>query len=1382
MSKNLTSEQLQLNIIINGDNAQKEIYDLEKSIRSYNSENRKMNKELAEIRAKMSALKNAGKDTGEEYQELANKARLLNQSMDANKRSTKMAADEMERLRKGIEPAKKTISDLNKEITNLRKLRDISTPGTEQWKQYDHQLQSTQDQLNKLTERGKYAKMSLCDMASTTADSIITAYAAFQAFIRPMDKAINRFAQYTDVAADAQKTTGLAADEVDGLSETLEKLDTRTSQDDLMGLVKIAGKLGIEGVDNIEGFVRAADKIAVALNEDLGGDVEESINQVGKIVDIFKLKDELGVEQSLLKVGSTINDLGASSSANEGYIVDFTNRVAGIAPMAGISVQNVMGLAATLDQFGQRSEESSTVFSGVMAKMYKDTDTFARLAGMDVRSFTRLLNEDANEAFLRLVENLKGNTSGISSLVENLGDMALEGKKAIGVLGTLADHTDTLRQQQALANASFEKGTSLTNEFGIKNNTAQASIDKNKKVIDSLTRSLGKELAPAYSLVLSSSTGFLRLLMPMATFMGRNALAFTVASVAIGVWTVAVNWATIANSKFITSLVRMFKFMVTNPIWAVIAALSFLAVKAVEVVLKTDSVAKAMNRVAKASKDASRDMETERAKLDQLFGVLKGAKKGTEQYELAKKAIIDQYGDYLSGLSAEKRTLEDVEGAQRALTDAIIASARAKAMSNAMSDAQARYGEKAGDIYKRMQDDLISKLGNDKGMNLFTRLREGLEAGKPLAKDVLAELYALKEGYGGIWSEIDHIKNAKKMLKVETDAIAAALGKTQTEIAAEQAATANRLAEQERRQREERGRQREEERRQTSDDLKKKQEDEKKAREDYIQSLVDQAKTENQLYDDRLKKAGIFGKKRNDLTGDQLIAFDQLAKDHAENLKKIEDDKIKALEERDKAYTDALTESLKDRFDLLLNRQAAENTALSIELADMLQKRQDSDDEQLRALRKMHAQELAAFTGSGAERARLILSQQAEELAMDQKHYSEQEKMRDGNQARQREQTAAHLREMITEIEDFFKYGFTLSLTDYITLDELTPDQLADLRAKLAAMKQQLLDSTGTGKDPKTPEVARSNVDILGMSREEWTGFFKNLESGKLGIEDLQQAAKALHQVWGTYNEYMNAADSKRLKKYERSTENEKRILKEKLDSGIIEQRDYDNQVAALDENLDKKKDAIERKQAERAKALAIFDAAINTAVAVTEALKVPPPFGFALAAIVAGMGGAEIAAIAAQQYAEGRYPVMGKDDKKVYDAEFVGSVGTGIYSKPSLGLFSETSPELVVDGATTRKLVFDYPQIYRSIMNIARGGVPQFATGRYPETYDTTSTMAANVPSDGYDPEMKRIMIELTSTMKSLQNMELFVSMFGKNGLYPSIKKAERYLQKIKK
>ncbi len=102
---------------------------------------------------------------------------------------------------------------------------------------------------------------------------------------------------------------------------------------------------------------------------------------------------------------------------------------------------------------------------------------------------------------------------------------------------------------------------------------------------------------------------------------------------------------------------------------------------------------------------------------------------------------------------------------------------------------------------------------------------------------------------------------------------------------------------------------------------------------------------------------------------------------------------------------------------------------------------------------------------------------------------------------------------------------------------------------------------------------------------------------------------------------------------------------------------------------------------------------------------------GLAKAAVLTGLMEAAFSGIeAAMQMASGRYPVKGPIDGRTYNAGYAGSPKTGIYDRPTVGLFSERQPEMVIDGPTTRNLRVNYPGVISAIM-AAR---TQFASGQY--------------------------------------------------------------------
>lgn len=409
-----------------------------------------------------------------------------------NKTSEKLKKAELriKQLRKELGLSGMTLGQLTRMQRQLRgELINTATKGTVAYRRLKQEYKAVSAEIRKQRKelRGGPSFGARLSKSLGKAGAIGAALAGIaltiQGLLQGLSATIKGMSDLSDSIADVQKTTGLTRSEVDKLNQSFKKLDTRTSRKQLLKLAQIAGKLGVQGRKNIEGFVKSADKLVVALGEDLGGDAEETIKQVGKLVDLFKVKEKFGLEDGLNKVGSAINSLGAASSASEAFLVDFTKRLGGIAPNANISISNVLGLAATLDQLGQTSEVSSTSMSQLLVSLGQDMPAFAKLAGLEVSEFSRLLEEDANEALIKVVEGAKSTKNGLAGMAETLNSLGVDGARAASVVGVLSNNVDLLREQQALANKEFEEGTSILQEFNTKNNNFAAKIEKLQKVL-----------------------------------------------------------------------------------------------------------------------------------------------------------------------------------------------------------------------------------------------------------------------------------------------------------------------------------------------------------------------------------------------------------------------------------------------------------------------------------------------------------------------------------------------------------------------------------------------------------------------------------------------------------------------------------------------------------------------------------------------------------------------------------------------------------------------------------------------------------------------------------------------------------------------------------
>lgn len=341
-------------------------------------------------------------------------------------------------------------------------------------------------------------------------------------------KSVGEFATMEEAMADTRKYTGLADAAIRELNEDLKKMDTRTSREELNQLAGSAGRLGITSKSAILEFVDAANQIKVALGDDLG---EGAIDNVGKLAMAFGEDERMGLRGAMLATGSAVNELAQNSSAKAGYLVDFTARVAGFGKQLGLTQAQIMGFGAVMDENLLRDEMAATAFGNMLTKMQTDTEKFARIAGMDMKAFTDLLNNDANAAILALADNLR--KADPQNMMKMLDDMGLDGSRAVGVLATLADKIDDVRARQQLATQAYKEATSIEKEYNTMNTTVEAEIEKCKKRFQEMTIELGERLLPIVRYAITGASMFTKVLAELTSFAYQNIGMITKLSVVL---------------------------------------------------------------------------------------------------------------------------------------------------------------------------------------------------------------------------------------------------------------------------------------------------------------------------------------------------------------------------------------------------------------------------------------------------------------------------------------------------------------------------------------------------------------------------------------------------------------------------------------------------------------------------------------------------------------------------------------------------------------------------------------------------------------------------------------------------------------------------------
>ena len=464
---------------------------------------------------------------------------------------TETKAEAMTRALKNLDKSapnelKRTLRELQKELNSGKVQR-----GSAEWQVLTKAIRETKDALDGVNRELRTTQQSswsdrLAEWGNKWMGLVMNVQAFFEVVsgVRAiLQQAVSDYANIEEAKAQVRKYTGLAAEDVNALNESLKAMDTRTSREQLNALAGDAGKLGITSKEQILDFVEAADKINVALGDDLGAG---AVKNVGKLAMLFEEDQRLGLKGAMLATASVINELSQNSSAGAGYLEEFTARVAGVGKQAGLTQAQIMGFAAVLDESMQEDATSATAFSQLITKMYQEPAKFAALAGKDVKEFSRLLKEDANGALLAFLGNMKAQ-GGFDKLAPMFEQMGLDGTRATSVLSSVADKLGNVEKMQRLATEAYSEAVSINNEFAVQNTTVQAGLDKAKKDMQDMRAELGEKLMPVASKMVNFTTLFFKTLYQLISFITNHATTIGTLTAMVIAYTVAVNAAAIAT-------------------------------------------------------------------------------------------------------------------------------------------------------------------------------------------------------------------------------------------------------------------------------------------------------------------------------------------------------------------------------------------------------------------------------------------------------------------------------------------------------------------------------------------------------------------------------------------------------------------------------------------------------------------------------------------------------------------------------------------------------------------------------------------------------------------------------------------------------------------
>mgnify|MGYP004515013345 FL=1 len=463
------------------------------------------------IKQKMQQLDTTTKQGQKESKKLEKELVSYNSAVTQNVTNTErikkainnLSGTSLKELRRALVAAKSELGKTFENDPNLKK------------RQQD--VRTLQAQIDKLT--GAVHKQG---GAWHTALKNLTAYVGmFAVFNQVKTYFVDLFRlnmKFMDQLTDIRKVALSTTDEIANLSRELAKIDTRTSLEELNRIAYAGAKLGIQtqgGTMALAGFVRAADQVNVALKEDLG---EEALTSLAKITEVMGLVDKYGVEKAMLKTGSAIFRLAATSTASSDKIVDFSNRMLALGEQAALTTPDILALGSAVDSMALEPEVAATAFGKLVTELRKGTSPIEKSLGIATGSLKKMIESGRGMDAILTIFRRMGETKNVFALDGLFKDLGSDGARLVKTMVTMAAKNGMLTKAVEESNKAFNEGTAVTVEYNMQQETAMAYMERANNLWEKQFVSSSAAAGPVHDIAkawfeltkeLTSSLGFM---------------------------------------------------------------------------------------------------------------------------------------------------------------------------------------------------------------------------------------------------------------------------------------------------------------------------------------------------------------------------------------------------------------------------------------------------------------------------------------------------------------------------------------------------------------------------------------------------------------------------------------------------------------------------------------------------------------------------------------------------------------------------------------------------------------------------------------------------------------------------------------------------------
>lgn len=285
------------------------------------------------------------------------------------------------------------------------------------------------------------------------------------------------------------------------------------SHEEIAGVAEAAGQLGIKSQD-----VVSFTKTMIDMGESTNLSAEDAASAIAKIANITGLTSD-----EYQRFGSSVVALGNNFATTESDIVSMANRLAASGTLAGLTNQEILGLATAMSSVGIEAEAGGTAMTQTLSAIEsavaaggEDLQKFATVAGESAQEFADKWKNHPIEAIQDFIRGLGKLDEKGESATMVLDDMQLSGVRQSNMLKSLALAADTMTGAVDLSNKAWSENTALTNEASTRYETTESKLKMLKNQVVDMAIDFGGPFVDALKNGLEASKPLIQTLSDMA--------------------------------------------------------------------------------------------------------------------------------------------------------------------------------------------------------------------------------------------------------------------------------------------------------------------------------------------------------------------------------------------------------------------------------------------------------------------------------------------------------------------------------------------------------------------------------------------------------------------------------------------------------------------------------------------------------------------------------------------------------------------------------------------------------------------------------------------------------------------------------------------------